>query len=108
MAIRAGELRHRITLRAVTRTEDEGGGYTETPTDVGVVWAKVEPLQGTEQAAFLQTGMTAPHRFTIRYQEGVTGATEIGYEGKRFNVTSVTDPDAARRELVILADQVRS
>lgn len=104
---RAGDLTRRITLRERVRTPVEGGGWEETVQDVATVWAAVEPLQGRQQLEAMQAGMTAPHRFTIRYRRGVTGATEIAYDGRRFDVTSVTDTDARRRELVILADEVR-
>lgn len=104
----AGQLNRRIVIRAATATADLYGGTTETVADVATVWAKVEPLQGNEQLLAMQTGMTRPHRFVIRYRSDVTGATEIQYGAQRFNVTSVTDTDARRRELEILADEVRS
>lgn len=105
--ISAGQLNRRVTIRTTVRTDEEGGGYTDTLRDDATVWAKVEPLQGDEQLAAMQTDMTAPHRFTIRHRRGVSGATELRYDGRRFNVRSVTDTNAAHRELVILADEVR-
>jgi SPP1 family predicted phage head-tail adaptor len=106
--IAAGELTRSVTIRAKVSTPDEYGGETETTSDVATVRAKVEPLQGREQIDAMQTGMKAPHRFTIRYRTDVTGATEILYAGHSFDVASVVDPDARHRELVILADQVPS
>lgn len=101
-----GEMNRRITLRTVTRTPDGGGGYTETPVDSPPTWAKIEPLQGDEQLQAMQTGMVRPHRFTIRYRAGLTGATRIVYEGRVFDVRSVVDTDERHEELVILADEV--
>jgi SPP1 family predicted phage head-tail adaptor len=74
-------------------------------TDIATVWAKVEPLEGNEQLRAMQAGMTRPHRFTIRWRAGITGATEVLYDGRRFNVTSVIDVEAQHREIVILADE---
>lgn len=104
---RAGEFNRSITIRAATRVEDEYGGASETASDVATVRAKVRPLEGTEQLQAMQTGMSAPHEFTIRWRDDVTGATEVAYDGRTFNVTSVTDPDARHRELILLADEVR-
>lgn len=106
--MRAGEANQQIMIRAPVSTPDVYGGTTTTATDVATVWAKVEGLQGSEQFAAMQTGMSRPHRFTIWHRDDVSGASEIVYDGRTFNVTSVTDPNATRRELVILADEVRS
>jgi SPP1 family predicted phage head-tail adaptor len=105
--MRAGELTRRVAIREVTRTPDAGGGWSEEWATVATVWARVEPLQGDEQIQAMQTGMRAPYRFTIRYRDGLTGASELVYGGRRFNVTSVTDTNARHRELVVLADEVR-
>lgn len=99
-------MRRRVSLRAVTRTPDGGGGYTESPADTGPFWAHVEPLEGAEQIQAMQTGMQRPHRFTMRYQPGMTGATRIVYGSRIFDVKSVVDSDERHRELIVLADEV--
>lgn len=104
----AGEFSQQVTIRALASAADEYGGTAETAADMATVWAKVEPLQGREQLMAMQTGMERPHRFTIRYRDDVTGASEILYAGRRYNVTSVVDPGARHRELVILADEIKS
>lgn len=101
-----GEMNRRITLRTVTLTPDGGGGYSETPVDSAPTWAKIEPLQGDEQLQAMQTGMVRPHRFTIAYRTGMTGATRIVYGSRVFDVKSVVDTDERHEELVILADEV--
>lgn len=108
--IRAGQLNQLISIRNPVRVEVEGGGYTDTPTEVGTAWAKVEPLQGNQQAAYMQAGMSAPHRFTIWYRNdiAITGATQIVWNSRTFDVTSVADTDARHVELVILCDEVKS
>lgn len=101
-----GDLNRRITIRRIERVREPGGGYSEQPVDVATVWAKVEPLRGREQIIAMQTGMQRPHRFTIRYRDGVTGAKDILYREHRYDIQSVVDTDAAHRELVILAEEV--
>lgn len=105
--MRAGELRERIEIQAATRTDEPGGGWTDTLATVAEVWAKVEPLQGDEQLQAMQVGLSAPHRFTIRYRSGVSAANVLRWRDRRFDVRSVVDTDARRRELVILADEAR-
>lgn len=100
-----GEMNQEIELQAITRVRDTGGGHTKAPSTLATAWANVEPLQGREQLVAMQTGMTRPHRFTIPYVSGVTGATIVRHDGRSFDVKSVIDPEAAHRELVILADE---
>lgn len=104
--IRAGKLNRRVTIRQPVRVEDEGGGYTETLADVATVPAKVETKDGAERELAMQRGMLEPHVFTVRYRRGITGASELLYDGRRFNVTSVRDPNGLREDLIIEADVV--
>lgn len=97
----------KVIVRASVRVDDEVGGSTETLTDVATWWAKVEPLQDNEQMQALQVGLRNPTRFTGNYRRDITGATELFYQDKRWNVTSVVDPDAQHRQLVILAEEIR-
>lgn len=106
--MRVGKMNRRITLRTMTRTPDGMGGYTETPTDAGPYWAHVEPLEGREQIEAMQTGMQRPHRFEMRYQSGMTGATLVIYDSRTFDVKSVVDPGERHEQLVITADEVIS
>lgn len=99
-------MRRQITLRTITLVPDGGGGYTETPTDVANIPARVEPLQGDEQLEAMRVGMNRPHRFTIRYQAGMTGAKRIVYDSRTFDIKSVVDPEEKHRELVIMTDEV--
>ena len=104
--INARALDRQVTIQTTTNTPDGSGGYTEAEVDVATVWAKVEPLEGREQLLAMQTGMERPHRFTIRYREGVTGATRLLYDGRDFDIKSVADTDARHRELVIMAEEI--
>ena len=106
--MRTGLMRRQVTIRTMARTADGGGGYTESPTDVLFVWARVEPLLGDEQLQAQQTGMQRPHRITMRYRTGLTGAKTLLYAGRTFDIKSVVDPEEKHRELVILADEVNA
>lgn len=105
--MRAGQLRHRVTLQSVTRTDDEGGGYSEAWADDATVWAAVEPLEGTEALRGMALTATVTHRIWLRYREGVTAAMRVQHDGRTFNVRSVIDPEERHRELVLLAEEQR-
>lgn len=99
-------MRRVITIRSMTRTPDGMGGYTETPTDVTNIPARIVPLEGRELTQAMQTGMQRPHRIEIRYRTGMTGAKTIIYDTRSFDVKSVQDPEEKHRELHLMADEV--
>lgn len=99
-------MRRAVTIRSMTRTNNPMGGYDETPTDVENIPARVEPLEGREMLLAQQTGMQRPHRFTMRYREGMTGAKTLLYDDRTFDIKSVVDPEEKHRELVIMTDEV--
>lgn len=99
-------MRRRVTIRTNNRTADGMGGYTETPVDVAGIPARIDPLEGREQLMAMQTGMIRPHRIVMRYRYDLTGATQLLYQGRRFDIKSVVDPEERHRELIILADEI--
>lgn len=106
--MQTGKMRRQITIRTNARTPDGMGGYTETPTDVENIPARIEPLEGRELLMAQQTGMERPHRFTLRYRSGMTGAKTVLYDGRTFDIHSVMDPEERHRELVITAEELNA
>lgn len=105
MSLNPGRLRHRVTIQALTRTPDTGGGYTETWSDTATVWAAVEPLAGTERLRAMQVSPTLSHRIRMRYRADVSSAQRLVYNGRAFDITSVVDVDERHRELQLLAEE---
>lgn len=101
-------MRRVVTIRTMARTDDPMGGYTETPTDIDGIPARIRPLQGDEKLQAMQTGMTAPHEITMRFRDDVQGATLLVYDSRTFDIKSVVDPEEKHRELIILADEVNA
>lgn len=106
--MRTGRMRRQVMLRSNTRTPDGMGGYSETPSDVPGIWARVEPLEGRELLQAMQIGMQRPHQFTMRYRSDITGAKTLIYDGRTFDIKSVMDTEEKHRELVITADEVNA
>ncbi len=101
-------MRRTVTIRTNARTSDGMGGYTTAPTDVTGIPARIEPLEGREQLAAMQTGMQRPHRVTMRYRSGMTGAQTLLYGTRVFDIKSVVDPEEKHRELVVMCDEVNA
>ena len=66
--MRAGRLRHRITLQSPSGSQDALGERTTTWTDAcAPVWAAIEPLRASEVFAAAQNQASTTHRIQIRY-----------------------------------------
>jgi SPP1 family predicted phage head-tail adaptor len=103
--MRAGKLRHQITIQRKSLTTDEYGGPVETWADVDTVWASVEPLSGRELANAQTVNAEITTRITMRYLAGVIAADRIVFEGRFYNLQSVIDEEMKHRQLVIMASE---
>jgi SPP1 family predicted phage head-tail adaptor len=83
--MRAGELRHRVTIQ---KQDDAGSAWNGTRTwnTYATVWAKISPAQGNEsmdrQTEKRQAEVT--HIITMRYIRGLKPSMRISFEGRYF------------------------
>lgn len=94
-----GAMRHRITIEAVTRSGDGGGGATETWTPVADVWAAIEPVTGTETAAAETPRGAITHTVTMRYRAGLAPAMRLRFGARLFEIVALIDPQSRSRRL---------
>jgi SPP1 family predicted phage head-tail adaptor len=114
MTLRAGSLRHRVTLQSLgTRTDDGMGGGSILPVDEATLNASIEPLSGEErlEAGQLETALT--HRIRTRFIPGVKPHWRVRYidryAGERvFDIDSVIDPEERHRELELMCTELVS
>ena len=69
--MRAGNLRHQITLQSPQTTRDSVGEQTLAFTTVATVPAEVSPISGREQFLAAQRQASTTHLVTIRYSPDV-------------------------------------
>jgi SPP1 family predicted phage head-tail adaptor len=104
--LKAGDLRHRITIQQLSLVTN-GEATDETWANfVADVPARVRPLSGREVAA-VGTEMAGKTRaFEIRYAKsvGVTEAMRVVHDGMTFNILSITPDETLRDHVVILAE----
>ena len=108
MTDRVGAMRERVRIERESRTPDAGGGAQASWTPLGhapTVWARVEPIAGTElvQAMRLQARVT--HRVTMRWRGDVTAAMRLVWGARSLNIRAVTNPDERRRYLELLCEE---
>ncbi|MFW6331221.1 MAG: phage head closure protein [Gemmatimonadota bacterium] len=81
MAIRAGDLRDRVTVQEETLTDDDRGGKTSggwsAVSGMSRIPAQVKPLDGDERIAALQAQSGISHEVRMRYRTGITSAMRL-------------------------------
>jgi len=88
--MRAGRLRHRLTIQQQTETRDSYGAAIITWSDVATVWGAIEPLSGQELFAQQQVQPETKVRIVLRYR-AIDPSYRIVHDGKYYNITEVID-----------------
>ncbi|MBE3590005.1 MAG: phage head closure protein [Firmicutes bacterium] len=105
--MKAGQLRHRVTIQAQTTAQDEYGQPVQTWSDVATVHAAVEDLSGREFFAAQQVPTeTITTRITIRWRPDVSASMRVVGAGRTWDVRAVLDPDGRRRQLQLMCVEV--
>jgi len=100
--MRAGSLRHKVTIERVTTEPDEIGQPIETWTAVGTFPASVEPINGREYFAADAAQSEVTTRIRMRYQAGITQHDRATHGGQVYEVLSVINPEMRNEELVLM------
>lgn len=93
-AVKAGKLRHRVTIQAQQNTQDPvTGANIVTWVDVATVWASVEPLSVREFIQSQATQSEISARITIRYRPDLDASMRFVFRSKIYNPAGML-PDA--------------
>lgn len=98
--IEPGRLRHELALEACAAAPDGMGGHSEVWSEVGTVFASIEPVAAASRFGAGQTLETATHRITMRAREGVASGMRLRRGSRLFEIVTVHDPDESGRYLV--------
>lgn len=101
--MRAGELRHLVTIQQAAISQGTDGAAVETWSTFATVYASVEPLVGKEMFASKQVQSQTTHRIRIRHLAGVTSSHRVLFDGRVFNITEVLNLQERNAEMQILA-----
>ena len=85
--MRAGELRHRITIQKPDDAASSWGGDRSWHT-YATVWASIRPISGSERISLRQDIGEITHIIRCRYIQGVTPAMRISFQGKTYSIES--------------------
>ncbi len=91
MAIRAGELKHRMTIQVKIEAPTEGGEWAPTWTDVATVWAKLWAKGGQERQLARANQAEVSHGVLMRPYVGLATAHRLTMGTRSFAITFVND-----------------
>lgn len=92
--MRAGKLRHKVTIQARGEVQDlVSGGMVPGWTDFASVWASIEPLSARDFIAAQANQSEITARIVIRYREGILPTMRILHRGKVYAIQGAL-PDA--------------
>jgi len=84
--IKAGCLKHRVTLQNPTKTRSASGSASLGWGTVATVWACVRGMSGRDVIMAAQAQALVTHKVTIRYRNDVNSQTRLLYDGRVFEV----------------------
>ena len=101
--LKAGNLRHRVTLQRKQQTQNpQTGAMVTTWVTEATVPAAVEPLSAREFIAAQAVQSDVSVRIRVRYRPGITSAMRLLHDGKVYNITGVlADKDSGREYLTL-------
>ncbi len=107
--MRAGKLRHRVTIQQKSGNQDSFGGESwDNPTIVATVWAAVEPLQvrWKESVAGNQEIAEATTQIRMRFREGITTGMRAVHGSTTYDFEAAIDVDGRKRELILMCKAI--
>ncbi len=103
--MRAGKLRHRVTIEQPYETQDGSGGVVTTWEEVATVSASVEPLRGDERFGAQQVSAEISTRVRMRYRDGVQPKQRLTFGERVLEVEAVIDVAGRGRELELICKE---
>ncbi len=103
--IRAGELRHKVTIQNYTTSPNAVSEPVKTWADYATVWASIEPIRGKEFWDSQQVNAEITGKIKLRYLSGITSKMRVKYETRIFEILSVINPGEKNRELQLMVKE---
>lgn len=104
--MRAGWLRHRVTIQEKVVTRDAYGEEDFTWRDLSTVWASVEPARGREFLMAQTEQVLYDTLIRMRYGTDVTPENRLVWNGQYYDVDSAVSILEKNKELEIRCTRV--
>lgn len=106
MPMRAGQLRHRVTIQSPVQSQNETGEVELAWVDLCSLWASVEPLTGRELLRADRVESELTHRVRLRHDSRVSSRLRIVHESRTLEIVSVANQDERNEQLEVMCREV--
>ncbi len=103
--MRAGPLRHRITIERPIETQAADGSIVTSWEAFTTAWASIEPLIGREYFAQQREQASVSHKIRMRHLPGIAHKMRIAWGTRIFEIESVLNAGERNRELVLMVSE---
>ncbi len=104
--MRAGDLRHRVTIQQKSVTRDTYGAEVVSWTDVVTVWAEITDLSGREYFDAQKVNAEVNTKVRIRHRTDLVPTMRVVEGSRTLEVLAVIDTDGRKRETVLMCKEV--
>ena len=109
--MRAGNLRHRLTIQKPTEVSDGMGGVTTTWSTLITIWGGIWPLRGHEYMSAMQTTSEVTHKIRIRQlptnkRSDFSSKCRILFGSRYFEIESIINPDERDIYLELMCKEI--
>jgi SPP1 family predicted phage head-tail adaptor len=103
--MRAGELRHSITIEKPTYEQNAYGEQSASWAVHGTDWAKIELAGGSETSVAEGITTKYSYKITIRYRDDLKPSYRILYGSRILSINSIADIGGRSRATLISATE---
>lgn len=103
--MRAGLLRHKISIQKKIVLRDSMGGETVTWEPHCYAWASISPLSGHEYFAAKQIQASISHQIEMRYQSGIKTYYRVQWGERNFNIDAILNHEERNIKLTLLCSE---
>ena len=100
-----GALRRRLTLEALERTSDGAGGNSGSWTLVTILWAAIQPRQGSESFDAGRVEGRLTHDIWIRPNGAIAPGQRLRLNARIFNIRAVLQPDPFVNRMRLICEE---
>jgi SPP1 family predicted phage head-tail adaptor len=100
--MRAGQLRHVVTIESPTKTQDSTGSVVQSWATFDTVRAAIEPISGREFFSAAQVQSNVNTRIRIRYIDDVTPKMRVAHGSDYYDIQAVLPDTTGARELHLM------
>ena len=109
MSVRAGGLRERVAIQALTRVLDNQGGYSNTATYAtitnGTVWARVDMTEATTEVRGNAQVQVQRGTVEIRYRSDLNLDHRLLWGTRALRILAIRDPLSRHEKLLVSVEE---